>query len=161
MIDLTGKVFGRLTVLKLVRTEKRASTTHFYWLCECTCGNKKEVSRRYLNNGSTRSCGCLAKEHKRGGPQEMHGLSKERVYYIWKNMNSRCYNKSNRVYPSYGAKGVIVAWGSLQEFINDMGLPPEKDSSIDRIDPDGNYCKDNCRWISDIENKRRVRRSNK
>lgn len=165
--NLIGKRFGRLVVLSLDRVSQSTSgKNYFYWKCKCDCGATKSVVRNNLSSGSTRSCGCLGKEHprgvQRGTSAVKHGYSGTRVYTVWKNMIARCHNPTNRSYKYYGKVGVKVCkrWRtSVKNFVEDMGLPNSTDS-IDRKDPTKGYSKSNCRWLSIIENRSRARKPN-
>lgn len=157
--DLTGQVFGRLTVV--CKSEKRKRRT-FLWKCFCECGNIVYVLAGNLKSGSTRSCGCLRQE-----TFTKHGQAGTHLYSIWSSMIQRCENPKNKAYSRYGGKGITVcsAWHDAKTFIDwavEHGYtdtPKEnrgKHCSIDRIDSNGNYCPENCRIISVSENSRRA-----
>lgn len=146
-IDHTGKKFGRLTALHYSHTsDKRA-----YWVCRCDCGNTKVVRGKELGNGDVKSCGCLAIETKTTC-QLTHGESRgkrTKEYIAWKGLKNRCYNKNNRKYKNYGARGISVCerWRySYENFLADMGRAPSKDHSVERDNVNGNYEPSNCRW---------------
>ena len=91
-----------------------------------------------------------------------HGMSKTRIYRIWYNMRSRCNRPTHHNYSFYGAKGIKICerWdSSFENFLEDMGLPPTDDHTLDRIDSLGNYCKENCQWIPFLENRRKQKAS--
>lgn len=149
-MDLTGQRFGRLVVIK--EAAKIGATTR--WLCKCDCGNEKEVDRGNLNGGQIRSCGCYNLEvlSKR---KTTHGMSKTKLYRIWSGMVTRCYNKKRPVYQWYGARGIKMCeeWrNDFLTFYNDMHETFRHWLELDRIDVNGDYCKENCRWISHKEN---------
>lgn len=139
-LDLHGKKFGLLTAMNA----SGKSGSNISWLCKCDCGAETEVRSSHLVSGATRSCGCLS------GGRPTHGLRKAKEYKVWAGIKQRCYNKNNKSYQSYGAKGVSVcdAWReSFETFYADMGPRPTDNHTIDRIDPFGNYDPVNCRWI--------------
>lgn len=155
-MDLTGKRFGRLTVI-------RQDGYHYYpnskkktkWLCKCDCGNTISVIGSDLNNGHTQSCGCLRKEIT-GSKYRTHGDSgKSRLYRIWSAMKSRCNNASMAPYKYYGARGIKICdeWDKSYETFKEWALSHgySDDLSIDRIDVDGNYTPENCRWATTKE----------
>ena len=146
--DLTGKQFGRITVLS--RAENRGKQT--YWLCQCSCGAKKEICAYNLTKGLTKSCGCLSAEMI-GNRSRTHGMTETHEYQIWLGMKARCHTETNSAYRYYGAKGVKVcdAWlNSFEQFLADMGEAPEG-MSIERIDVSGDYERANCKWATQEE----------
>lgn len=148
-IEMSGKTFGRLTVIDCAGKDKNNSLT---WRCLCTCGNITVVDGRSLRRGNTRSCGCLSIETCIKHPNSRtHGKTGTRIYRIWKAMKNRCYNQNTRDYKKwYGSKGVSVCdeWrDNFVAFYNwSMKNGYNDNLSIDRIDPFGNYEPSNCRW---------------
>lgn len=139
--DLTGKRFGKLTALeRFPPTNGEASAR---WLCRCDCGNLVRIITRNLP--SKKGCGCTRKTH---------GYSKKRIYYIWQSMIRRCYDPSSKKYKDYGGRGIQVCdeWISAFNIAlieSALGTWPGPGYSIGRINNDGNYCPENCRWETD------------
>jgi hypothetical protein len=151
-IDLTGKVFGRLAVVSEDPVKSLSGKTR--WNCRCECGNLTVVITASLNNGSTKSCGCLQKEVASSNSPKTHGMFGSQEYNSWQSMKSRCTNENNQDYPDYGGRGITVCdeWmNSFEAFYRDMGPKPGPGYSLDRGEVNGNYNKDNCRWATPTE----------
>jgi hypothetical protein len=155
LIDLTGKRFGRLVVIRRYGTVKHGASNTPSWLVKCDCGNEKTVMGCDLRkNHGTRSCGC-----GRGG-KPTHGMSSTIEHRIWRDILKRCYNKNNHAYKYYGQRGIRVCdeWiKNFKAFYDDMGPRPSPKHSIDRIDNDGDYEPSNCRWVTWKEQNRNKR----
>lgn len=150
-IDLSGQVFGRLLVVE--EAEKRKSNMR-RWKCECVCGNQLVVFGSNLKRGFTTSCGCLRRETTKRN-NTTHGLVKHPLYQVWNSMKTRCYNKKNKRYSCYGGRGIKVCdrWlESFENFYSDMLEGYEKGLQLDRIDNDGDYEPNNCRWVTAQQN---------
>jgi hypothetical protein len=146
VIDFMGQKFERLTVLKFAGLNKDHKAL---WLCKCECGNETTVVGNRLRNGDIKSCGCLRTE--RISKQNLqHGLSGTRLFRLWWGMKRRCNDPKEQNYKYYGGRGIAVCdeWDDYKAFHDWAYENNYEDSlSIDRIDCDGNYTPDNCRWV--------------
>lgn len=151
LIDLKGRWFGRLRVIKRIGRNKQRSST---WLCCCSCGAERIISSASLQSSNTKSCGCLHREQS-ALRKLKHGGFGTRLYRIWFDMRRRCRNPQRKAFPRYGGRGIKVckAWQTFEAF-RDWALKHgyQDDLTIDRINNDGNYTPSNCRWISLSEN---------
>lgn len=167
LIDLTGKLLGRLTVLEKTKVHGRKE---IYWRCQCSCGKLTSVMAQNLRKGRIQSCGCLKAErmsarltkHRHSRIGRMQRPSPE--YKAWCAMRDRC-NRPNHVgYKDYGARGIKVCseWqASFVAFLSCIGPKPSPKHSLDRVDVDGNYEPGNVRWATATEQARNKRKFKK
>lgn len=152
--DLTGKQFGKWTVLKFAGiTLSRAAI----WLCRCDCGTERYVAGHKLSRTShaSRSCGCAKR-----GPKIKHGMSGTKAYRVWASMIHRCNNPKSQEFHNYGARGISVCqrWHQFAGFYADMG-DPRDGLSLERIDNSKGYCKENCCWATLAQQMRNTRQN--
>lgn len=155
LIDISGQKFGRLIVIERSYID---NDNFIRWKCLCDCGNTYYARSYPLRTGSIKSCGCLEIENLKIINSGTHKLSKLPIYKVWKSMKARCYRKTDKRYYRYGGRGIIVCdeWlNNPEKFIEwakNNGY--SKGLSIDRINNDGNYSPDNCRFVSYVINNR-------
>lgn len=178
MIDRIGMIFGRLAI-KSVAPESHPKNIKY--ICTCSCGNEKTIGYKNMRCGSTKSCGCLAKENmeilleigaknkakkleQKKIKEESRALPKNKhsLYKTWRGMITRCYDSKTPMFKYYGGRGISIceSWlgkrskgeiasiDGFETFLADMGAKPTLEHSIDRINSDGNYEPNNCRWAT-------------
>lgn len=160
-LDLSGKRFGHLVAIDRISKQGR-SRKYTFWNCVCDCGRLCTVRTSSLVYGETHSCGCRERIRK-------HGMAtkgkQHRLYKIWKGMRARCLNSNSKPYKYYGGRGIKIVpeWDDFKIFYDwafENGYNPNAEfgeCTIDRIDVDGNYAPDNCRWV-DLKTQAKNRR---
>ena len=160
MINYEGYKFGNLLIMKFSHKIK----SRCYWLMKCDCGTEKAININDVRHGKINSCGCIHKKQlvKRNKDNTIHGYFGTKTYASWSRMIGRCYNIKDKNYPNYGQRGITVcdSWReSFISFLNAMGERPNN-TSLDRINNNGNYEPNNCKWSTPKEQARN-RRSNR
>jgi len=156
--DMTGLKFGRLTVVKFAESDNHRRAI---WLCSCTCGNNSLVAGANLRVGYTKSCGCLKEELNTG--LTLQNGKPSRLYRIWSTMKQRCLNSNHPKHDCYGGRGIKIyaEWMEFKAFHDwAMSNGYQDNLTIDRINNDGHYGPDNCRWAT-LKEQARNRRDNR
>jgi hypothetical protein len=144
--NLIGEKFGKLTVVENLGLNNHNKTM---WKCICECGNEKITISSSLNAGLCKSCGCLQQKHI-SVLSLKHSLSKSRQYKCWHDMKTRCNDLKCPQYKNYGMRGIVydIKWETFEGFWKDMAEGYSDNLTLDRINVNKNYTKDNCRWTT-------------
>ena len=168
MEDLTGKRFGKL---KVIGPAFQYGPDSWYWHCRCSCGKRIVEKGSVLERGKRKSCGCMRggkKKRKKWTPAyEVHGNTvhgdcrggNERLYRIWCNMKARCNRENHPAYSRYGGRGVKICedWSDYVKFREWAFVSGYEDGmTIDRVDNDGDYCPENCQWLTKSQHSKKT-----
>ena len=161
-LQLAGKRFNYLTVIHRVHKDQPKGTQKSYWLARCDCGREVVILGVRITSGSNQSCGCM-RGKLAGIKNTTHGLSLHPLYAVWDTMIARCHRPKHKSYASYGGRGVHVsaAWREFTAFYADMGPSYHTGLTLDRLDTNAGYSKENCRWATPTEQGNNTRTNRK
>jgi hypothetical protein len=156
-LDITGNKYGRLTVLRRAHNIGKFTA----WVCSCECGKEKTILSGHLVAGRIVSCGCYKQQNSRLKATK-HGMWGSKLHYIWLSMRQRCHNPKNKAYENYGGRGICITkkWNEFIDFYTwAVGNKYKEGLSIERVNNNGNYCPENCKWIPRNEQGKNTRRT--
>ena len=149
--NLEKKEFGRWKVIRFYKIINHKT----FWWCKCKCGTEKAIDAHSLKSGTSKSCGCYNKEIA-SATMKTHGMSKSKLYYVYKSMINRCYNSKVKGYYNYGGRGITVCNEWKNDFVSfynwSVANGYAEKMQIDRIEVNGNYEPSNCRWVTNKVN---------
>lgn len=155
--NLTNQRFGKLVVIEREGSDSKGQAL---WLVRCDCGNEKVVRGHDLTQGKTESCGC---SRIKSCIFYQHGMSHTKLHGLWRNIKGRCYNPNNKAYKHYGGRGIKMCDEWRDDFVSFYNWSYQNGYAeglqIDRIDTNGDYCPDNCRWVDKITQANNTRRN--
>ena len=143
---MVGKIINGLKVIRESEKKLKTNRAKFYD-CECSCGVVFPIRSDILKAEKQDCCKSCTDEKRK-----THGMARTKFYYVWKAMNDRCHNKTHQAYSNYGGRGITVDWCSFEQFKADMFSSYKEGLEIDRVNNDGNYNKENCRWVTRSQN---------
>lgn len=151
--DLTGKKFNYLTAVRVDSVRPNKGT---FWVFRCDCGKELVLKGTIVTRATKPQKSCNECYQKR---RLLHGMTNTKEFFAWRGILSRCNNDKDEAYENYGGRGINVCnrWSEFNNFFEDMGYAPSKKHSIDRIDNNKGYCKENCRWATAIQQHRNKR----
>lgn len=142
-IDITGKTFGRLSVIEQAPSTPRKECR---WICLCKCGNTTTVDSYYLRRLIVQSCGCLRHERIRDFAA-IHGYTGTPEYHAWRGIQRRCNDPKARCYDTHGGRGIKCLWADYEQFVADVSERPSPRHRLFRLDRDGHFEPSNCAWM--------------
>lgn len=159
-----GKKYGKLIIIDFEKHKRKTGYDCWYWLCKCECGNIKLLYPAEVKNGKIKSCGCY-KDNLAKLRMSKHNQSTSRLYHCWQDMKARCYRKTHHKYLLYGNRDIRVCdeWLNNYDNFSEWALNNgySNDLTLDRINVNGNYCPENCRWATPLQQSQNRRNTKK
>lgn len=155
--DYTGVKFNRLTGIRFIGWKQNKLNRASIWEWKCDCGKLTQSVATYVVRGKTKSCGCLRADSQFLKHGHFRNNKASKIMRTWQSILTRCNNPHFLHFPNYGGRGIKVLWNTFEEFERDMGSTCKDGLSIGRIDNNGHYCKENCRWETPLQQMRNTR----